>query len=150
MSGDARPDRSARVAGTDLPTGGDVKLVPGGPCDLINVSESGALVEGKTKLHVGAIVKLHLGGDHPRQVTGRVVRCQVSAIHRDSSMSYQVGIAFEDAAAIGDVVVERAAPAEQPAPPPLEDAVPPPLLEAAGRPLERAEPAELAELVNEW
>ena len=117
MSDAASQDRSARVAGTEVVKGGEVKLVPGGPAELINFSETGALVEGKTRLHVGATVKMHIEGAHARVLTGRIVRCQVSAIHRDSSMSYQLGIAFDEGAAVDPVPDAEPATAVNSAPP---------------------------------
>jgi hypothetical protein len=131
-----RPDRSARVAGADVAAEGEVKIVPGGAVDLINLSETGALVEGKSRLAVGTPVTVCLGGDAGRRLAGKVVRCNVSAIHRDSTMSYQVGIAFDEAAAV-DVVA--ALPVNEPVQETV--AVPPPASNPA---------AEIEELVNEW
>jgi hypothetical protein len=129
-----RSGRNTRVSGADVTAGGEVKLIPGGVVDLINLSETGALVEGRSRLAVGASVTLSIGGESPRKVAGRVVRCNVSAIHRDSTMSYQIGLAFQEAVAI-DAIVDTA-PAAAPAP-----VAPPPVA---------ARPPEVEELVNEW
>ncbi len=93
----AKGSRALRVPGSQLQTGGDVKVSPGGPAELVNLSETGALVETTARLVVGSTVALCIGGSRPQRLPGRVVRCQVCGIHRDNTMTYQVAIAFESA-----------------------------------------------------
>jgi hypothetical protein len=134
----ARPagrDTARRVAGSEITTGGEVKLQPGGVVDLVNLSETGALVETRNRLAVGATVTLLIGGARPQRLAGRIVRCQVCAIHRDSTMSYQLGIAFNQAAQL-EVAADAAAGVEAGAP-----AASAPAGAAASPP---------AELANEW
>ena len=136
--GDPR-ERSARIAGSEVDTGGDVKLVPGGPVDLINLSETGALVEGRSRCAVGSVVTLCLGGESPRRMAARVVRCNVSVIHRDSTMSYQLGLEFDEAIALDDLVApDLVTPAEAPIQAVTAEALAPALT------------PEVEELVNEW
>jgi len=101
-----------RVPGAEVAMGGEVRLSPGGAVELINISQGGALVETSARLVVGAVVTLSVGGPRPQRLRGRIVRSQVCAIHRDSTMSYQLGIAFEDQAqvdAVPDDKVDREA-----------------------------------------
>ena len=107
-----------RVAGSDIAAGSEVKLIPGGAAELIDLSGTGALVETPTKLASGVPVTLCIGGQSPQRLPGRTVRCQVCAIHRDSTMTYQIAITFDQPAkveALVDVpeanVIEAAPPA---------------------------------------
>jgi hypothetical protein len=135
----ASGERKARIPASEIDGGDDVKIVPGGTVELINLSDSGALIEGKTRCAVGTIVTLCIGGKSPRRRQARIVRCNVSAIHRDSSMTYQLALTFDDATG-SDVAVDRGAagpPADVPAP-----VAPPPAPVLAAPVVE--------ELVNEW
>ena len=89
----------------------EVKLSPGGAAELLNVSETGLLVESKTRLSTGAKVLITLTGKEPKRLTGRVVRCQVCAIHRDGTMTYQTALALDQPAGLEHVAVEAAASA---------------------------------------
>ena len=84
-----------RVAGSEIAAGSEVKLIPGGVAELIDLSGSGALVETSIKLASGVPVTLCIGGVSPQRLPGRTVRCQVCAIHRDSTMTYQIAITFD-------------------------------------------------------
>ncbi len=140
---DKSGERSARIPAAHVDGGDDVKIVPGGTVDLINLSDSGALIEGKTRCAVNSVVTLCIGGKNPRRIQARVVRCNVSAIHRDSSMSYQLALTFDDAAA-SDAAVDRGAAVDAPAPvapPPAPVLAPPPVVAAQ---------AMVEDLVNEW
>lgn len=73
-----------------------IKLSPGDAVGLLNVSASGVLVEGKTRFVPGTRVTVAFDGPvTPKQIKGRIVRCQVSAIAAGGSLQYQSGIAFE-------------------------------------------------------
>jgi hypothetical protein len=137
--GDKSGERSARIPASQVDGGDDVKIVPGGAVDLINLSDSGALIEGKTRCAVNSAVTLCIGGKNPRRIQARVVRCNVSAIHRDSSMSYQLALTFGDAPA-SDAAVDRGTTDAPVAPPPAPVA---PAVLAAATPM-------VEELVNEW
>ena len=123
------------MAGSEIAAGSEVKLIPGGVAELIDLSDTGALVETPMKLASGVPVTLCIGGANPQRLPGRTVRCQVCAIHRDSTMTYQIAIAFDQPAAI-DALREVPAPTAVAAPAP-----PQPSSEAGG---------DGPELVNEW
>jgi PilZ domain len=72
------------------------RLSPGDTVTLVNISASGALVEGKTRFVPGTQVTLHFEGTFtPNQVKGRVVRCQVSAIGGGGSLLYHSALSFQ-------------------------------------------------------
>jgi hypothetical protein len=88
-----------------------------------------------------------LTGKEQKRLTGRVVRCQVCAIHRDGTMTYQTALALDQPTGI-----EEAAP-EAPKPAAAIQAV------EARVPVEAAVPAQLPaqvpapvapRLVNQW
>jgi hypothetical protein len=82
---------------TEISLNEEVMLAPGGPAELLNLSETAALVETSARLSVDAEVAVCIGGPRPRRLPGRVVRSQVCGIRRDNSMSYEVAISFEPA-----------------------------------------------------
>jgi hypothetical protein len=72
-----------------------VRLSPGDMVELVNISRSGVLVEGRTRFVPGTRVTVMFEGSFsPSHLKGRIVRCQVSSIH-DGSLRYQSGIQFE-------------------------------------------------------
>ena len=114
----------------------ELKLSPGGAAELLNVSETGLLVEGKTRLSTGSKVLVTLNGREPKRLTGRVVRCQVCAIHRDGTMTYQTALALDEPAGLEYVAAASAAAAD---------------VSATGVTPETAPTAPAApRLVNEW
>ena len=123
------------MAGSEIAAGSEVKLIPGGVAELIDLSDTGALVETPMKLASGVPVTLCIGGANPQRLPGRTVRCQVCAIHRDSTMTYQIAIAFDQPAAI-EALLEAPAATAAVAPVPVE-----PAIEASG---------DGPEPVNEW
>lgn len=133
----SQADRAAARAAVADASAGGVKLVPGGPVELLKLTESTAVVEGRSRLAVGTAVSLCLGGASPRKVPARVVRCNVSAIHRDSTMSYQLDLTFDEA--VAGLPAESSAGAEVPAV--AAAAMPPPASDA---------PRVVDDLVNEW
>jgi hypothetical protein len=63
---------------------------------LIDVSESGALIEGMRPLRPDARVEVHLAIDVRRiVVAARVVRCLVAAIDVDRGITYRAALSFE-------------------------------------------------------
>jgi hypothetical protein len=82
------------VRANEAAVNGGVRLLPGGAVELLNVSATGALVESKHRLATGTSVVMVIEGERPQRLQGSVVRSTVTAIHRDSTMTYQLGIAF--------------------------------------------------------
>src|SRR5262245_53834490 len=80
------------------------RLLPGGEVDVLNVSETGLLVEGKSRPVVGTIVSIRLKGSRLRKLDGRIVRSRVSTIHRDGTLSYESAIEFDHSHALQDLV----------------------------------------------
>ena len=78
--------RSPRVPATQLETP-RARLLPGGDVDVINISDTGLLVEGKARPGVGTTVTIRIQGSRAR-LEGRIVRCRISTIHRDGTLSY--------------------------------------------------------------
>jgi len=101
--------RAPRLDAGEAGLNKEVKLSPGGAAELLNVSETGLLVESKTRLSTGAKVLITLTGREPKRLAGRVVRCQVCAIHRDGTMTYQTALALDQPAGLEHTVVESAA-----------------------------------------
>lgn len=90
-----RADRMPRVTPAAIGVAKEVKLLPGGEATLLNISNSGAQIEGKNRLIVGARVSIRLQGAAVKRLDGVIVRSQVSTIHRDGSLSYESGVDFE-------------------------------------------------------
>lgn len=129
--------RAPRMEASEAGLNREVKLSPGGAAELLNVSETGLLVEGKTRLSTGAKVLITLNGRDTKRLTGRVVRCQVCAIHRDGTMTYQTALALDQPAGLEPVAAESGAPAAEAA---VASAPPEPAAVASAAP----------RLVNEW
>jgi hypothetical protein len=129
--------RAPRLDAAEAGLNRELKLSPGGAAELLNVSETGLLVEGKTRLSTGSKVLVTLTGREQKRLTGRVVRCQVCAIHRDGTMTYQTALALDQPAGLETVTADppkaAADTAEKAAEPP-----PAPIVTAPPR------------LVNEW
>jgi len=89
------PRPALRVEATAVLTGADVTLEPFGQVALVNLSETGALLEAAMRPAVGTAVWLRLDSAGPAGIAGRVVRTRVSAIHADETLRYQLGVAFE-------------------------------------------------------
>jgi hypothetical protein len=106
----AETQRAPRLEAEEAGLSRDVKLSPGGAAELLNVSETGLLVEGKTRLSTGSKVLITLNGREQKRLTGRVVRCQVCAIHRDGTMTYQTALALDQPAGLENIGAETAAP----------------------------------------
>lgn len=117
-----------RFPASAVPSIKGVRLSPGEAVQLINISRTGVLVEGRTRFVPGTRVTVIFEGTFtPAQIKGRIVRCQVSSIH-DGSLRYQSGIQFDkklDAhpgdlqEALPDSAALKAAPAPVPAPEPV-------------------------------
>jgi hypothetical protein len=84
-----------RFPSSAVPAIKGVRLSPGEAVQLVNISRTGVLVEGRTRFVPGTRVTVVFDGTFtPAQVKGRIVRCQVSSIH-DGSLRYQSGIQFD-------------------------------------------------------
>jgi hypothetical protein len=81
-----------------------VHLSPfGGPASLVNISTSGALVNCNTKLVPGTKTTVIFDGTFtPSSIVGTVVRCTVSHINAGGSLSYEIGIAFDQEVTINE------------------------------------------------
>jgi hypothetical protein len=90
-----RPDRTPRLTPAAIGIAKEVKLLPGGEATLLNISSSGAQIEGKNRLTVGSRVNIRLQGGSLKRIDGVIVRSQVSTIHRDGSLSYESGVDFD-------------------------------------------------------
>ncbi len=90
-----RADRMPRVLPAAIGLAKEVKLLPGGEATLLNISNSGAQIEGKNRLVVGSRVSIRLQGVAVKRMDGVIVRSQVSTIHRDGSLSYESGVDFD-------------------------------------------------------
>jgi hypothetical protein len=95
MSINGRTDRMPRVTPAAIGISKEVKLLPGGEATLLNISNSGAQIEGKSRLVVGSRVSIRLQGAAVKRLDGTIVRSQVSTIHRDGSLSYESGVDFD-------------------------------------------------------
>ena len=96
-----------------------MRLSPGDTVTLLNISASGALVEGTARLVPSTRVTVHFEGTiTPRQITARVVRCMVSAIGSGGALQYHSGIAFDRPLSLplGEAVAPRVTV------PPIEEA----------------------------
>jgi hypothetical protein len=85
------------IAGVRLSAGDPARMMiaNGMSVDLVNVSLSGMLVEGRTRLVPGSRVTIMIeGGFEPSQLRAKVVRCQVTAIS-EGALRYQCGLQFE-------------------------------------------------------
>ena len=129
--------RAPRMEAAEAGLNREVKLSPGGAAELLNVSETGLLVEGKTRLSTGAKVLITLNGRDTKRLTGRVVRCQVCAIHRDGTMTYQTALALDQPAGLEPFAAESGASGPETA---AASAPPEPVAVASAAP----------RLVNEW
>jgi hypothetical protein len=83
------------------------RLLPGGDVDVINISETGLLVEGKVRPGVGTAVTIRIQGSRAR-LEGRIVRCRISTIHRDGTLSYESAIEFDNPTSVEEIVNPRA------------------------------------------
>ena len=96
--------RASRVTPADGGGPTKARLLPGGEVDVLNVSETGLLVEGKSRPVVGTIVSIRLKGSRLRKLDGKIVRSRVSTIHRDGTLSYESAIEFDHSHALQDLV----------------------------------------------
>jgi len=106
--------RATRVTGAELGVPAKARLLPGGEVDVLNVSGTGLLVEGKSRPVIGTVVSIRLKGARLKRLDGRIVRSRVSTIHRDGTLSYESAIEFDQAHAVEDLVNAGAEKASAP------------------------------------
>jgi hypothetical protein len=95
-------DRSPRVPASQIGRP-HARLLPGGDVDVINISETGLLVEGKARPGVGTVVIVRVQGSRAK-LEGRIVRSKISTIHRDGTLSYESAIEFDTPTSMHDIV----------------------------------------------
>ena len=88
-------NRARRMRASEAGVVRQVRLLPGGDAIILNISNTGLLVENKGRLPVGTIVNVRLEGASVIGMEGHIVRSRVAAIHRDGSVSYETAIEFE-------------------------------------------------------
>ena len=79
------------------------RLLSGGDVDVINISDTGLLVDGKARPGVGTVVTIRIQGSRAK-LEGRIVRSRISTIHRDGTLSYESAIEFETPLPVQDIV----------------------------------------------
>jgi hypothetical protein len=90
---DARLD--TRYPASAVPSIVSVGLSPGDAVELVNISKSGVLVEGRTRFVPGTrVTVIFEGGFTPPSIKAKVIRCQVSSIV-GGALHYHSGIQFE-------------------------------------------------------
>ena len=87
--------RARRLRASEAGVVRHARLLPGGDADILNISNTGLLVENKTRLPVGSTVNIRVQGSPAMGLEGHIVRSRVSAIHRDGSLTYETAIEFE-------------------------------------------------------
>jgi len=94
------PDQrtAVRIPAKRVPSIEAVHLSPGDSmATLVNISTSGVLVEGTSKLRPGSAVTVNfIGTFTPTTVRGRVARTIVASLGKDGVLHYMVGIAFDE------------------------------------------------------
>ena len=144
-AGDSSPTNrrvEPRYSREAIPAITGIRLSPGDEADLVNVSASGILVESAMRYAPGVTLTIHFDGSFPtKQIKGRVVRCQVSAITRRGALQYQTGLSFERRLELGIAASESASTDEQPAQTPAAD---------PGSAATTDEPTEPPEPFNRW
>jgi hypothetical protein len=72
-----------------------VKLAAGDPVQLVNVSRSGALLEGNSRMRPGMRVTLQVKEtDQAALVCGRVIRCSIVSV-AEGALRYRFAVAFD-------------------------------------------------------
>ena len=103
---------SRRVSAVRDITG--VRFLPDrAPASLVNMSQTGLLVESTVRLRVGSQIAVAFeGGFEPDTVTGRVARCEVAVMRPDGVLQYHIAVEFDFSLEFGD---EAAGTTELPA-----------------------------------
>jgi hypothetical protein len=105
--------RARRLRANEAGVVRQARLLPGGDAHILNISNTGLLVENKTRLPIGSTVNVRVQGSAVMGIEGHIVRSRVSAIHRDGTLSYETAIEFDQPQSIdgADAEPPRAEPA---------------------------------------
>ena len=87
--------RARRLRASEAGVVRQARLLPGGDADILNISNTGLLVENKSRLPIGSTVNVRVEGSSVMGIEGHIVRSRVSAIHRDGTLTYETAIEFE-------------------------------------------------------
>ena len=118
-----------------------IRLSPGDAGQIVNISASGLLMESHTRYAPGGRVTVHFEGPIAiKQIKGRIVRCQVSAIGEKGALHYQTAVAFSG----------RLSLAANEATPFTNTAEGPDAPQAAASSASAEEPEEPQETLNRW
>ena len=105
-----------RYPASAVPSIVGVRLSPGDAVELVNISKSGVLVEGRTRFVSGTrVTVIFTGGFTPSSVEAKVIRCQVSSIV-GGALHYHSGIQFTKRLDVLDTATTSAPPPRAPAP----------------------------------
>lgn len=78
--------------------GAGALMRPGHRLVVVDVSQSGALVEAGRPLRPGSDIEVQLEGDvRSGMVAAHVTRCSVAALHGESGITYRAALAFDQA-----------------------------------------------------
>jgi hypothetical protein len=102
--------RARRLRASEAGVVRHARLLPGGDADILNISNTGLLVENKTRLPIGSTVNVRVEGSAVMGIEGHIVRSRVSAIHRDGTLSYETAIEFDQSQAIDGADAEPVRP----------------------------------------
>jgi len=92
---DASSKRARRLRASEAGVVRQARLLPGGDADILNISNTGLLVENKSRLPIGSTVNVRVQGSAVMGIEGHIVRSRVSAIHRDGTLTYETAIEFD-------------------------------------------------------
>ena len=102
--------RAKRLRASEANVVRQARLLPGGDADILNISNTGLLVENKSRLPIGSTVNVRVQGSAVMGIEGHIVRSRVSAIHRDGTLTYETAIEFEHPQAIDGEELELPKP----------------------------------------
>ena len=102
--------RARRLRASEAGVVRQARLLPGGDADILNISNTGLLVENKSRLPIGSSVNVRVQGSAVMGIEGHIVRSRVSAIHRDGTLSYETAIEFDHPQSIDGVDPEPPRP----------------------------------------
>lgn len=101
----------------------NVKTTAGEALALIDISATGILIEGSSRIKPGERVSLVIAGLDPANISGRAVRSVVAAIGGNGTLRFQTGVVFDRRVDLPLASVKPAFPAEAPVPVPAAAAV---------------------------
>ena len=145
---DARLD--TRYPASAVPSIVGVRLSPGDAVELVNISKSGVLVDGRTRFVPGTrVAVIFEGGFTPPSIKAKVIRCQVSSIV-GGALHYHSGIQFERRLDVLDAQA-LAQPSRAPEPASATHASQPPPHGGLGKTSSGSQrPAAPRQVVNRW